>query len=485
MKKSTRNTLLGLGTAIVATVAVLLAPVTRYVSTTGNDQNTGAADSPYSTIGHCLNVSNINDVCEVAAGAYIEIVTITKSLSITCPSSNCITKGVIIKAGNVSVTGLSAKDAKGYGLYVQGDNITVTDFDIDGVDELQAGKGDTDGGRFFGKNIVIDGGIWKNIRCTNPSHCDGIQIWCDASHPSSDGVTFKNLEIYNFVWYFDPSGVISKGQGTQIEGGPSCSVKNITFEHNLIYSFRAANIGDSSRDSVTTNNINFINNTFVGICPRPVTGSNTSEYGIFITKGSNINASKNVFYCIDGNWLIGSVNATNNWIYRPDGGPNSPGVTGTNKTGNPMLDVNYHPLPGSPLCVLGWGVFPCGADVATVTSIPPTVTPQITRTMTPTATSTIAPITPSFTASPTTTVNASKTPLPATLTLVLSRTPSPTFTPVFSKTPAPATVTKTATRTPTLTPVVTVTATPTQKPPAVCKWLGWSHFWEWWKCVRG
>lgn len=50
---------------------------TYYVSTTGNDSNTGGSADPFLTVNKAVTVSGSGDVINVAAGTYIETATLS------------------------------------------------------------------------------------------------------------------------------------------------------------------------------------------------------------------------------------------------------------------------------------------------------------------------------------------------------------------------------------------------------------------------
>lgn len=301
--------------------------------------------------------------------------------------------GMTITADNVTVIGpCYAQDAIGNGLVVDGNNNRVTDFNIDGVTGLSPTRNERDYSRVFGDGNTISGGTWTGLVCETPAHCDGVQTWGDSNHRAATNLLIENLVIENFCYYGIPGSTLSKCQGFMLESGsdPNNTAHHITIKNNVIHAYRGANIG-SSGDAGTTNNIVFENNTFVGLAPRPITGTNTGEYGIFITRGSAITSTKNIFYDIDGVWSYGGITHTNNWIYRSDGGSISPAISGTNRGGNPLMGADYHLLANSPAC--GYGAFPCGVTVtpSLTASVTVTITPSKTPTRTPTPTAFCVP----------------------------------------------------------------------------------------------
>lgn len=484
--------------------APLAAPVTYFVSVTGNDQNFGTESSPFRTIAHGVSVAQIGDTVKVAAGSYAERISVSRSsVSVLCiVLHSCVTKGATLNAAGVVVDGFDVKDAIGTCWIIYGAG-TVKNSDCNGV-ALSSGSGpDSDGGRVFDS-----GGAFINVSvrglATGPvPHPDCFMTFANRA---AQNVLFDGVYCENYSIYIAPDGSNLKAQGFMIEGG----ARNWTIKNTVIHSYRCINFGDSD-DPSNNGDIVIINLTCVG-GPRT---NNFENYGVFIGSHTDkVTVSYSHFYNVDGPIFIGSVtNGGHNLSYR-DGNAtlrNAPCGSTDICNVNPKIDSTYHPLVGSPLCLAGGGyigAYNCGGAPV------PTFTP--TPTVPATATKTPAPIPPSPTKTATGSPTASRTANPPTLTRTASPEPtgsgtatelSPSATPTPSKTPTkaptatltttsvpPPTVTSSSTPgvpTSTRTPIVvtiTPTATPSPTPTPSCndiKITSWATFLQWLRCRLG
>lgn len=253
-------------------------------------------------------------------------ITITQSGTVHDCEGKSIS-GVTVEADNVTVRNCLIEDAAGTGIEVHGNNNTFENIDIDGV---TISDGDVDGVRFFGSGHVFRNISVKNIKCVSPTHCDGFQTWGDANHVAASNITFDGVEVYNFSFY-KTSSSWAKSQCFMIESDAD-NANNVSHDilitNSVLNCFRTVNIGDSD-DVGTSYNINFYNNTVIGEAPTPITGENSSEWGVFCTKCSNITVQGNIFYNVAGQHLLDVTTASHNLVYRTDGGrlyePQNPG----------------------------------------------------------------------------------------------------------------------------------------------------------------
>ena len=216
--------------------------------------------------------------------------------------------GVTVRADHVTVQNCVMDGWFGTGISTYGHNNLFTNIII--IDGACAGNPcDKDGIRFFGsghtfKNITINLGT-----CAAPSHCDGVQTYGEnaGSNTTFDGITINNMCVY-----LDSSGDNFKCHGFMIEN----VAHDITIRNSVINAYRAVNVGDSRFPA--PNNITVVNNTIVGQIPPPM--PSVLEWGVFVTKGTNVIVKDNIFYNVVGEHLKGLIKAGNNLIYRSDDG---------------------------------------------------------------------------------------------------------------------------------------------------------------------
>ena len=234
-------------------------------------------------------------------------VTITESGAIYDCAGKTI-QGVTVKADHVTVQNCIMDGWFGTGITTYGQENLFENIIINNG-KCEGNPCDKDGIRFFGS-----GHIFKNITinlgtCSAPSHCDGAQTHGESA---ASNVTFDGMEINNMCVYFDSSDVNYKCQGFMIEN----VAHDIVIRNSVINAYRAVNIGDSRFPA--PNNITVVNNTIVGEIPPPA--PSVEEWGVFVTKGTNVVVKNNIFYDVAGEHLKGSIDATNNLVYRSDGG---------------------------------------------------------------------------------------------------------------------------------------------------------------------
>jgi hypothetical protein len=124
----TDNTWSG-NTGITSSPAGLCHPSSVYVSTSGNDANSGTATSPFATIGHALGVVASGGTVNVAAGTYDENVHITQP--VTLLGANAGISGTSGSRGAESVISTSnAGSSQDLTVQVSSPGVTVNGFTI-------------------------------------------------------------------------------------------------------------------------------------------------------------------------------------------------------------------------------------------------------------------------------------------------------------------------------------------------------------------
>ncbi len=496
-----------------STTAPQLAVTTYYVATTGNDANAGTSAAPFKTIQKCANAAVSGAVCSVAAGTYAERVSVTRA-GIGFQGNGLVTmQGFQISADNVSVRGfyitgmastlvgltVSAKtcviennhvyyaprggislESSSSGCVVKNNKLEKNSqwgISVDGTNHTVDGNEiwntiqyhpqwvnppswvDADGIRFFGTGHVIRNNYIHDIKFdatyNKTAHIDCFQTWT----PGTANVLFEGNKCEEMYIHMEASGAYMKAQGFMIEGG----AHDITIRNNVINAYRSINLGDPD-DASTTNNINILNNTFVGAIPVQL---GREEYGVFITKATNVTVKNNIFFNIIGPAFIGTVNGSYNLFYRADGQP----LSGSAKTGdlwnvNPLLTGDYHLTASSPAIGKAqgggdMGAFPFSGTPAATATLVKTSTPTAAATLTFTATPIASPVaaSPTPTASsisPSVTPMASLVPASPTPTVAVQISATATTVP-NSPTPIPATAT--ASSVPVL-PTLTSTSVP-------------------------
>ena len=92
---------------------------TYYVSTTGNDSNTGGSADPFLTVNKAVTVSGSGDVINVAAGTYIETATLSPSAAISIVGATGVASDVVVKENGVRP------------IMDLGDPLTISDITLD------------------------------------------------------------------------------------------------------------------------------------------------------------------------------------------------------------------------------------------------------------------------------------------------------------------------------------------------------------------
>lgn len=439
--------------AVVAAVAVAVAVAvltgqTYYVSTAGNDANVGSQSAPWKTIQKAVNTSANGDTIIVSAGNYSAFSFSDRTVE-CIPARTCIVNNTISLNGNATLKGFVVDGAithAGIELYV-GNNLAENNEVRNGV-QCSVGHtpgdgtcptwADVDGFSFFGSNNIMRGNYIHDLSYSNPrnrnaahpAHIDCFQSWKSAYVSATINTIIEFNICDNFSSWAQYNPTYGGGtQGVMIGDATGTIIRN-----NYFRTFsQKVNLKSTNKDTT------IVNNVFQGGPLDPL----IPQYGVFNSGARNTVVKNNIFYDINGGTtpLIYGVTSESN---------NIPSNAAGNRRDivwvNPLLDSNYRPLPGSPLCTGGengtfTGVYPCEAPVtitATLTYTPtstptPTATFTPTRTPTPTYTPTVTPSqtwtpTATYTFTPTSTATATSTFTP---TSTPTRTPTPTATATF------------------------------------------------------
>lgn len=470
------------------------APLTYFVSISGNDQNFGTQTSPWRSIQKCANTANIGDTCNINSGNYNERVIVSRS-GITFQAVGALgsvtMKGFTLNGANNTVqriyvfestdfnAGISVfgsgnivrnnkiERARQAGIHIQANNVVV-----EGNEILRTLDVDTDGDgiRFFGDGNIIRGNYIHDLTYQpgDSAHRDCFQTWGTdsrgfASNTLIEGNTCDNRQYLNSEL---------KGQGFMMDGNGKAN--NITIRNNVIRSYQNYILNISG--------LKIENNTFE---------MHQNGAALILQNDTNTTLRNNIFYSTTSRGggismccnFITPTSSGQNYDYRTHGTyPTSSEFT-TIKGINPLF-VNpsagdFHLQPNSPMCTNGQnggyaGAYPCGNPQT------PTVTPTVTKTpVSPTLTATPS-LTPVFTGTasvvpPTLTRTPTRT---ATVTRTVTQTSTSSVTPSITMTP---TTTTPITRTVTFTPRP---ATPTPTPSFNrCDFnrdgrVSWSEFWR-------
>ncbi|MDD5141091.1 MAG: choice-of-anchor Q domain-containing protein [Verrucomicrobiales bacterium] len=212
---------------LALTGAGTLSAATYYVSTSGNDSNSGSSSSPWLTVSKAISVAtSAGDIVNIASGSYSGSLTFNRSGSsgnpITFIGSNTVIVGnITISANYVTVGGLtcSPTSAGGYNAISLGGannmltNVTVTAYGASASSQATAigisgsynlivncavrDLNDIDAFHLFGHNNTILGCVVTNLNQVNYSlnHTDFIQTWGGVGGSYSN--TIQNCLLVN------------------------------------------------------------------------------------------------------------------------------------------------------------------------------------------------------------------------------------------------------------------------------------------------
>lgn len=255
--------------------ATSVSAATYYISTTGNDINSGTQTSPWRTIQKAANTLNSNDIAIVSAGTYDETVAVSRS-GIVFQTNGVVTmKGFYITGNNTTVTEFIVNDSPGYGVELRGSNSTIKNSTIAkarnacifvaGQNNLiennecsntiqpTTNGGDADCFRYFGGGHTFRGNYchdipWDGV-LVRDAHTDCFQTWnwTSIGGVGHDILFEKNVCILPF------SGGGFGAKIWQAEEG----AYNLIMKNNIGVAGLIALIFDGT-------NISFLNNTFIG-----------------------------------------------------------------------------------------------------------------------------------------------------------------------------------------------------------------------------
>jgi parallel beta-helix repeat protein len=422
-----------------------------YVSPTGNDSAPGTQEQPWRTIQKAADSMPAGSIAIVLAGNYPERVRIQRP-SLTFQAQGEVTsQGFVIQANYITIRGFTLTNwgqsyTTGNGVYVvnagncviennrflyntwggvqladtshdcvvrnnvffrnamfaaevMGSNHRIENNDVSHIIQRHpcststAWWLDSDAFRFHGSGHVFKGNYvhdmpfggegYDQTACSiealtnlendyvSNSHMDCFQTY-GGDHVAASNILFDgnrcDLPSAN-EWI---GGAAKMFQGTQ-------GTHDLTFVNNLgIVDF----VGEFENASA----LSFVHNTFIG-------SDHSHSQGLQLYDSSGVYVHYNVFYNqangIGHLWPVRStVDEGNNAVYRTGGAPKRAAAPGDVWNINPMLDGNYHPLPGSPICLPNgeyMGAFPCSpAMTPTFVAMTETATPAPSSTPTTT-----------------------------------------------------------------------------------------------------
>jgi glucose/arabinose dehydrogenase len=232
-----------------------------YVSTTGNDTNTGTAASPWRTITKCATTIRAGSNCNVASGSYDEFVKIQNN-----GGTSDTNRIKYIANGTVTV--------RGFFIWAE-PYITIQGFDITGVPQA---------GSSFASIHLYPGAdncqILNNTIRDNDSTVRGIKIDINGSGASSSSCLFKGNTLKNLQTSF-----------VTLNGA------NHLFEGNYFLTLNNHNFFDMAGHDITIRG-----NFFNGGPDYPGTGDHPDVFQSGPDNGGGINVDAYNFL-IENNWI--------------------------------------------------------------------------------------------------------------------------------------------------------------------------------------
>jgi parallel beta-helix repeat protein len=417
--------------ALTATGQAMLTSTTYYVSTSGNDNNSGSGNAPFKTFARAVSVLQAGDTLQVVPGTYGETLALSKSGTQDAP---------ITVVGNGAL--LDMRGINPNGIVAGGDYIHISGFEITGAVDF--------GIHVTGRNVVVENNILHDNVIKNGVGTCGISTsWGSALKVRIGG---ENTTIRNNIVHDNC------GEGIAVTRGVTALVEN-----NTVYDNFSVNIYIDNSPFVTVqNNTSYCTGTHLRNGNRPTgialgeefySGWGARLHDILIS-GNTISDCRTGIAAFESNvgGTLTNVAILNNYI--PSGEHRSislqtltnqnvlvannlifnsiyvyqsTGVTlGNNTIGNVVPTATDQVIPTNTLVVPSQtptSIPPSPTNTALPTLIPPTVT----QTAVPsTVTATLEPGLPTFTA----------TTVPASPTFTSTSTP-PTATSVITN-PAPA-----------------------------------------------
>jgi parallel beta-helix repeat protein len=339
---------------------------TYYVSTSGNDSNSGSQTQPWKTIQKAASTIVAGDTVTVSAGTYTERVQINRSGSagaqITFHAEGTVVmKGFLLSASYIVMDGFEIANqiddtTAGVGVYVSGgghnlvENNYIHDcswggiifggsttantarnnrlyhngqkgIDISGTNQLVEGNeiwgslqhfpgvntpswADADGIRFFGSGHIVRKNYIHDIPF-DPVYNIDPHIDCFQTFGSD---THDIIFEQNVCRNLNRKTELVMGHGFMIE-----DAYNLTIRNNVIQAYNLMNIIGAPNGG-----IRIINNTFTS----SLEFANVGTYGIALTQAPNTVIKNNIFFEQIGAAVVlnsGSVDAGYNCVYRSDG----------------------------------------------------------------------------------------------------------------------------------------------------------------------
>lgn len=330
---------------------------TYYVSTTGNDVNSGTQISPWRTIQKATNTLSSGETVIVSVGTYGETVNVSRSGIIFQANGVVTMKGFYITGNNTTVTGFIVNDSPGYGVELRGSNSTIKNSTITkarnacifvaGQNNLienndcsytiqpYTNGGDADCFRYFGGGHTFRGNYchdipWDGV-LVRDAHTDCFQTWnwTSIGGVGHDILFEKNVCILPFR---------GGGFGAKIWQAEE-GAYNLIMKNNIGVAGLIALIFDGTK-------ISFLNNTFIGY---------TSDSDGLHLQSTDITLKNNIFAhqqqrVIENIGSSSTITASNN-CYMDYGImlPANPGdVRGTNALFVNESTKDYHLQSGSP-----------------------------------------------------------------------------------------------------------------------------------------
>ncbi len=250
-----------------------------YVSTTGNNANSGSLASPWKTIQYALNQLPANSILNVFPGTYTE--------KISIPISNITLKNHSVTLPVIDATGLTGQDA----IIAITNKSNVT---IDGL-ELQNNI------RLDAQGILIDGSgannTIKNCKIhdihfsSNPiaavsssKNAQGIIVYGTSGTTAITNLKIQNNELYNCrLGYSEGIAVNGNVDGFEISNNNVHDLTNIGID--IIGHEGTAPANDQARNGLVKNNI-----------AHHCVSAYASSGGIYIDGGKNIIVENNTSY---------------------------------------------------------------------------------------------------------------------------------------------------------------------------------------------
>ena len=267
----------------------------------------------YYAIQDAVNAATSGDTINVAAGNYIENITIDKSLTLIGESSSIV---AVIAAINTAIV-----------FIVDADNVNISGFTVNGTGATEVGQAG-----IYINNSRTGSNIHDNILTGN---YDGIRLGSGSSlNTLSNNTLYSNyqgFEVYHSDYNTFTSNTANENTnyGIRIDGGSSNILTGNTFDSNVLAGIRL--------EEVITNLMldrNSFTNSPIGI------DIDVSVIDVSTWTVSNNNISGNTIYGVS-NAGTGILNAENNWWGDATGPAHSTNPTGL---GNAVSDnVDFDP----------------------------------------------------------------------------------------------------------------------------------------------